>query len=213
MDLVCRARKELETCSTAVEAATRACRNLGTPAGALPAVVAALANILTASPANAGVLFDFNLTLPIIMAQFLVLMFVLDKVVFSPVGEILNERDADMKSKMNQGESNEEQIAALEKQAKEKFDAARRAWQEKFDAAEAKVNAELAEFIAAEKSNCEKDIAIEMAALKAQEEESLKTMDAKAEELGKILVAKVFDEGMDVEASAKSVAAKRKQTS
>merc|ERR1719183_2375776 len=36
------------------------------------------AKALLAAPANAGVLFDFNLTLPIIAGQFLLLMFIPD---------------------------------------------------------------------------------------------------------------------------------------
>ena len=55
-----------------------------------------VSNVLMASPAHAGVLFDFNLTLPIIAGQFLALMFILDKVVFSPIGEILDKRDGEL---------------------------------------------------------------------------------------------------------------------
>jgi len=45
-----------------------------------PAGVLAVANLIAASPAMAGEVFDFNLTLPIMAGQFLALMVFLDKV-------------------------------------------------------------------------------------------------------------------------------------
>lgn len=42
--------------------------------------VVAIANLIAASPAMAGNVFDFNLTLPIMAGQFLALMVFLDKV-------------------------------------------------------------------------------------------------------------------------------------
>ena len=43
--------------------------------------------------ADAGKIFDFNLTLPIMAGQFLLLMVFLDKFWFGPVGKVLDERD------------------------------------------------------------------------------------------------------------------------
>jgi F-type H+-transporting ATPase subunit b len=60
-----------------------------------PAALAAITNALMALPAHAeaGKIFDFNLTLPIMAGQFLLLMVFLDKFWFSPVGKVLDERD------------------------------------------------------------------------------------------------------------------------
>jgi F-type H+-transporting ATPase subunit b len=41
-----------------------------------------------------GKIFDFNLTLPIIATEFLLLMVILDKTIFGPVGKALDDRDA-----------------------------------------------------------------------------------------------------------------------
>jgi F-type H+-transporting ATPase subunit b len=60
----------------------------------------AVSNVMMAAPAHAGVLFDFNLTLPIIVGQFLVLMVVLDKVMFTPVGDVLDKRDGELRAKL-----------------------------------------------------------------------------------------------------------------
>ena len=55
----------------------------------------AISNALMALPAHAeaGKIFDFNLTLPIMAGQFLLLMVFLDKFWFGPVGRVLDERD------------------------------------------------------------------------------------------------------------------------
>ena len=45
-----------------------------------------------AAHAEAGKLFDFDLTLPIMVAQFLLLMKILDSKLFTPVGNIMDER-------------------------------------------------------------------------------------------------------------------------
>lgn len=55
---------------------------------------AAAAQLLVAGAAHAeaGKLFDFDLTLPIMVAQFLLLMKFLDSKLFTPVGNIMDER-------------------------------------------------------------------------------------------------------------------------
>lgn len=46
-------------------------------------------------------LFDFDLTLPIMMAEFLILMVALDKVYYTPIGKFMDERDAAIKEKLS----------------------------------------------------------------------------------------------------------------
>ncbi len=59
-----------------------------------------MANVLLALPAHAeaGKIFDFNLTLPVMVGQFLLLMVFLDKFWFGPVGKVLDERDAKIRT-------------------------------------------------------------------------------------------------------------------
>ena len=66
------------------------------PKAVKPAVLAAVTNAVVALPSHAGEpgkIFDFNLTLPIIATEFLLLMVILDKTVFGPVGKALDDRD------------------------------------------------------------------------------------------------------------------------
>lgn len=71
------------------------CREADLPAFVKPAALVAISNALMALPAHAeaGKIFDFNLTLPIMVGQFLLLMVFLDKFWFGPVGRVLDERD------------------------------------------------------------------------------------------------------------------------
>lgn len=78
-----------------------------------------------AAPAQAGVLFDFNLTLPIQMAQFLLLMVFLDKTWFTPVGNLLEERDADIRKRLASVKDNSDEIEQLQQEAERKLQEAR----------------------------------------------------------------------------------------
>ena len=67
-----------------------ACRRLELPAAVKPAALAAMVNILAVLPAHAeaGKIFDFNLTLPVMATEFLLCMVFLEKTWFTPVGEV-----------------------------------------------------------------------------------------------------------------------------
>ena len=77
------------------------------------AVAGAAGNALLAAPAfaEAGKIFDFNLTLPLMAGQFLVLMVVLDKLVYSPVGKVLDDPDAQLRSKLEAVKDNSSDLA------------------------------------------------------------------------------------------------------
>lgn len=80
----------------------------------VPAAVA-LVNAVAASPAHAeaGKLFDFDLTLPIIATEFLLLMTILDKTVFGPVGKALDDRDELIRSQLAAVGDNSSEVESL----------------------------------------------------------------------------------------------------
>merc|ERR1711998_309472 len=119
-----------------------------------------------ATPANAGVLFDFNLTLPIIAGQFLALMFIMDKLVYTPVGEVLDKRDSELRSKLTAVKDNSGELGDLAKEADSILAAARN---------------EATEAITEAKGKMDKELASATAALMAQKEESLKNLDETVE--------------------------------
>jgi hypothetical protein len=83
------------------------------PGAMKPLLAATVSNLLIAAPSHAGVLFDFNLTLPIIAGQFLALMFVLDKLIYTPVGEVLDKRDGELRSKLAAVKDNSGELSKL----------------------------------------------------------------------------------------------------
>ncbi|KAI5403754.1 hypothetical protein KIW84_051058, partial [Lathyrus oleraceus] len=55
-------------------------------------------------------LFDFNLTLPIIVVEFLFLMVALDKLYFTPLGNFMDERDTSIRDKLNSVKGTSEEV-------------------------------------------------------------------------------------------------------
>ena len=80
------------------------------PALALAAQATAL---VPAAHAEAGKLFDFDLTLPIIATEFLLLMTILDKTVFGPVGKALDDRDELIRSQLAAVGDNSSEVESL----------------------------------------------------------------------------------------------------
>ena len=55
---------------------------------------------------------DFNMTLPVMMGEFLLLMVFLDKVWFGPVGRVLDERDKELRGKLALVKDNGSEVGA-----------------------------------------------------------------------------------------------------
>merc|ERR1712227_401513 len=75
--------------------------------------------------AEAGKIFDFNATLPVMAGQFLLLMVFLDKTWFGPVGKILDERDAKIQTRLSSVKTGDEELELLAKEAETLLKAAR----------------------------------------------------------------------------------------
>jgi F-type H+-transporting ATPase subunit b len=178
-----------------MEAAKAACRNVEVPSAVRPALITALANVVMSSPAHAGVLFDFNLTLPIIMGQFLILMVILDKVAFGPVGEVLNTRDAEIRGKIDSSTGDEEKILALQAEAKKIKEDAIRESRADFEAAEKAKMAEINAELDTEKAKLDKEMVTLMANLAKKEEESREGMKSQVDKLSDTIADKILTEG------------------
>jgi len=112
---------------------------------AKPAALAAVSNVIMALPASAdaGKLFDFNLTLPVMAGQFLLLMVFLDKTWFTPVGELLDRRDSELRGMIGEVKDNSSQLAALKAEAEEILRSARADSQSQLKALKAECQADL----------------------------------------------------------------------
>ena len=85
-------------------------------------------NLLVAMPALAeekGKIFDFNLTLPIIAVQFLLLMVALDNIWFKPVSKVMDSRDENIRSKLVGVRDNSTELKSLQSEAEGILRAAR----------------------------------------------------------------------------------------
>mmetsp|Transcript_8687 Transcript_8687/g.11761 ORF Transcript_8687/g.11761 Transcript_8687/m.11761 type:complete len:227 (-) Transcript_8687:278-958(-) len=181
--VVCEARK-----SEVMEAI----RNMEIPAAMRPALAVAVSNVLMAAPANAGVLFDFNLTLPIIVAQFLALMFVMDKLVYTPVGEVIDKRDGELRSKLMAVKDNSSELESLAAEANAILSAARNDANEAINAAKKKTEAECANQVAAAKKVLDAELKVAMTALESQKEESFASLEKSVDTLSNEIVAKIL---------------------
>lgn len=94
-----------------------------------PLASVAVANAMMAMPAMAGTgkLFDFNATLPIMAAQFLLLMVFLDKTWFTPVGKVLDDRDELIRSKLAAVQGDTSSLTEMQDQAEKVIKEARAA--------------------------------------------------------------------------------------
>jgi len=165
------------------------------PAATKTAVTVALANLVAASPSFAakGLLFDFDLTLPIIAGEFLLLMTILDKTLFGPVGKTLDDRDALIRSQLESVGGNADEIARLLADRERVITEARSKVAKDLAEAKSKVDASIAERTAKCKSQVDAKIAATIAALDKEVAEAETTIETSADAIAKQIVAKVVE--------------------
>jgi len=158
------------------------------------AVVAA--NVMVAYPALAneeekGKLFDFNLTLPIIAVQFLLLMLALDSIWFKPVSKIMDDRDEKIRAQLAEVRDNSSEIKALQDEAEGILRAARVETQAALLKAKKETAAELDAKLQITRERIEKELASAIANLAKQKEDTLKSLDSQVQALSEEIVNKV----------------------
>ncbi|VVB10705.1 unnamed protein product [Arabis nemorensis] len=137
------------------------------------ALIAAFAPPSMAEAMEKAQLFDFNLTLPIIVVEFLFLMFALDKVYYSPLGNFMDQRDASIKEKLASVKDTSAEVKELDEKAAAVMRAAR------------------AE-IAAALNKMKKETQEALASLEKQKEETIRALDSQISALSEDIVKKVL---------------------
>ncbi|OAY53668.2 ATP synthase subunit b', chloroplastic [Manihot esculenta] len=137
-------------------------------------------------------LFDFDLTLPIMMVQFLILMVTLDKLYFSPLGKFMDERDAAIKEKLGSVKDTSAEVKQLEEQAAAVMRAARAEISAALNKMKKETQAELEEKLAAEKKKIEAELQEALGNLEKQKEETIKSLDSQIAALSDEIVKKVL---------------------
>ncbi|GBG84870.1 hypothetical protein CBR_g39245 [Chara braunii] len=153
------------------------------------------ANALMAFPALAeekGKIFDFNLTLPIIAVQFLLLMVILDNVWFKPVSKIMDERDESIRSKLESVRDNSGEINKLKEEASAAIREARKETAAALAAMKRETQAELDAKLSETRKRVEKELAEAMEALQQQKDATLQGLQPTVDKLSEEIVSKIL---------------------
>ncbi|KAL0016409.1 hypothetical protein SO802_003478 [Lithocarpus litseifolius] len=156
------------------------------------------ATSLTLAPPSLSVemekaaLFDFNLTLPIIVAEFLFLMVALDKIYYTPVGKFMDERDAAIRAKLNDVKDTSGEVKQLEEQAAAVMKAARAEIAAALSKMKKETQAEVEQKLAEGRKKVEAELQEALASLELQKEETLKALDSQIAALSQEIVKKVL---------------------
>lgn len=170
------------------------------PAALKPALLTVASNVLLSLPAHAeaGKIFDFNFTLPVMMGEFLLLMVFLDKFWFGPVGKVLDERDQSLRGKLALVKDNGSEVAKLQAEAEKLIADARAAAQKQVAEAKALVSAECAKELAEAKAKVDAELSRALATLESEKEAAMKSLDAQVEKLSADILGRVLPEGVKV---------------
>ncbi|WPT16690.1 ATP synthase subunit b' [Picochlorum sp. SENEW3] len=165
-----------------------------------PATLTVLSNAIMAMGAHAetGKIFDFNMTLPIMAGQFLLLMVFLDKSWFTPVGKLLDDRDTQLREKLATVKGNSGEVASLQAEAEKIISEARAAAQKKVGDAKAAVSSEAASELAAAKAKVDAELSKALASLESEKDAALKGLDAQVAKLSDDILSRVLPEGVKV---------------
>ena len=148
--------------------------------------------------AEAGKIFDFNLTLPVMAGQFLLLMVFLEKTWFTPVGKLLDERDGQLREKLSSVKGNSAELTNLQNEAEKLITEARAAAQKQVADAKAAVSAEAAKELASAKAKVDAELSRALAALEAEKDTAFKSLDSQVSKLAQEILTRVLPEGVKV---------------
>lgn len=160
-------------------------------AAAAAAVVSAPLPALAADIEKAA-LFDFNLTLPFITIEFLLLMVALDKLYFSPLGKFMDDRDAKIRAELGGVKDASEELRQLEEQAQAVLKAARAEIAAALNKMKKETTTELEAKLDEGRRAVEAELVEALGNLEAQKEEAIKALDAQIASLSDEIVKKVL---------------------
>lgn len=174
----------------------RACNNKPKQTNPIvkPAVLTVLANVIMALPASAdaGKIFDFNLTLPVMAGQFLLLMVFLDNFWFTPVGKVLDERDGMIRDKLASVKDNGGDVSKFAKEAEEILRKARSEVAAMITSKKNVKQAELDKVYNEYKSRVTAEVDASIAAVEVESATVLRALDAQVEKISTEVLKRVL---------------------
>lgn len=165
-----------------------------------PALSAVVANALMALPAaaEAGKIFDFNLTLPVMATEFLLLMVFLEKTWFTPVGKVLDERDALIREKLGSVKDNTGDVGKFISEAEALVREARSAVSTEVTGKKNAKQAELDKLYNDAKSKITAETEVAIAGLEKESGAMLAVLDAQVDKISAEVLKRVLPEGVKV---------------
>lgn len=139
-----------------------------------------------------GKIFDFNLTLPIIAVQFLLLMVALDNIWFKPVAKVMDSRDEAIRNKLMGVRDNSGEIKKMQEEAESILKAARIETTAALNKTKKETAAMLDEKLQESRARIEKELALSLANLEEQKEDTLKSLDKQVQTLSEEILGKVI---------------------
>ncbi|XP_072953590.1 ATP synthase subunit b', chloroplastic [Typha angustifolia] len=175
----------------------RLIRSLAVSRHSSAALAAALMAAASPLPALAeqmekAALFDFNLTLPAIVAEFLLLMVALDKIYFTPLGKFMDERDAAIRAQLGDVKDTSSEVKQMEDQAAAVMKAARAEISAALNKMKKETTAELEVKLAEGRKRVEAELAEALENLEKQKEETIRALDSQIAALSDEIVKKVL---------------------
>ena len=158
------------------------------------ALAAAGAQLLAAAPASAaaGKLFDFDATLPIMAGEILLLMVVLDKTWFTPVGKVLDDRDEKIRGMISGVQDNTDDIAKMEEEAKQVVADARASASAMVASAKTEAETSSTEELAKLKKTLDAEYTALLSKLADEQEQAKTALQPKVKELADSIVGKLI---------------------
>jgi len=166
-----------------IDAASAPEAMLVVPAAATAAAVAGVCNLANAFPAlaAAGKIFDFDLTLPYMATEIVLLSFFLEKLWFGPVGKLLDERNTALKENLQSASGNLEECSNIVQFAEEGLETLRKSLATERDEKLASLNAECEAAMAATKSVIDQEIATALEGLESDRAAVLASLEKEVE--------------------------------
>lgn len=171
---------------------------LSLPSLSLSSTAALLATTLSSPPPllaeefEKAQLFDFDLTLPIMMVQFLALMVALDKVYYTPLGNFMDARDKEIKAMLSSVKDTSAEVKELEDQAAAVMRAARAEISAALNQMKKETAVEVEKQIAEGRKKVEAELQEALENLEKSKEETIKSLDSQIAQLSDEIVKKVL---------------------
>ncbi|CAI9096638.1 OLC1v1032830C1 [Oldenlandia corymbosa var. corymbosa] len=166
--------------------------SISTSISAIVAASLSMAPPSLAAEIEKAALFDFDATLPIMAAEFLILMVALDKIYYSPLGKFMDERDAAIKEKLSSVKDTSAEVKQLEEQAAAVMKAARAEISAALNKMKKETQLEVEQKIAEGRKKVEAELQEALANLEKQKEETIVALDAQIDALSNEIVKKVL---------------------